>query len=324
MPTNFLPEWDLYRFLSTPWIDGQALDSFWIVLMGFLSAATCGLVGNFLILRRLALIGDAISHSILPGIVIAFLITQSRGVFPMFLGAISAGILTTGLIEYIRSHSRLKTDTIIGISFSTLFSIGIILTALYADKIDLDQDCVLYGDLAFIPYQASLELGTVSVPLPIIRSFCVLVFAGLCIYFLYKELLVSSFDGGLARCLGIKPHRIYYGLKILVSLAIVASFEAVGAILAVAMLIFPGATASLLGGRLPRLLGYTLVLSALYALLGLHLSFWLNCSVGGAMVLVAAGLLGVIWLGKLVLARFQKISLPEDVTKITISHTKEA
>lgn len=318
MHTCFLPEWDLYRFLSTPWIDGQALDSFWIVLMGFLAAATCGLVGNFLILRRLALIGDAISHSILPGIVVAFLITQSRGILPMFLGAIGAGMLTNCLIEYIRSHSRLKTDTIIGISFSTLFSVGILLTALYADKIDLDQDCVLYGDLAFIPYQASVEVGSVSVPLPILRSFCVLIIIALCIYFFYKELLVSSFDGGLARCLGIQTRYVYYGLKILVSLAIVASFEAVGAILAVAMLIFPGATAALLGGRLPRLLGYTLGLSAMYALLGLHLSFWLNCSVGGAMVLVAAGLLGFIWLGKLALARFQTISVPEDMPGITL------
>lgn len=297
MHTFALPELDLYHFLSTPWINGQALDSFWIVLMGFLAAATCGLVGNFLILRRLALIGDAISHSILPGIVVAFLLTQSRGILPMFLGAIAAGIFTNFLIEYIRSHSRLKTDTVIGISFSTLFSIGIILTALYADKIDLDQDCVLYGDLAFIPYQSSLQLGAFDVPLPIVRSFCVLLFTGLCIYLFYKELLVSSFDGGLARCLGIKTHYVYYGLKVLVSLAIVASFEAVGAILAVAMLIFPGATASLLAGRLPQILAYTLALAALYALVGLHLSFWLNCSVGGAMVLVAAATLGIIWLG---------------------------
>lgn len=306
MHTPFLPSFNCYSFFTAPWVQGQALDSFWIVFMGFLAAASCGLVGNFLILRRLALIGDAISHSILPGIVIAFLISQSRGTIPMFLGAISAGIFTNCLIEYIRSHSRLKTDTVIGISFSTLFAIGIILIALFADKIDLDQDCVLYGDLAFIPYQATLSVFRLDVPLAIIRSFGILVFIAVALFLFYKELLVSSFDSGLARCLGIQTQYFYYGLKVLVSLAIVSSFEAVGAILAVAMLIFPGATASLVATRLPHIIGYTLLLSAIYAISGLHLSVWLNCSVGGAMVMVASLVIMLIWSYKMLHKAFLK------------------
>jgi manganese/zinc/iron transport system permease protein len=306
MHLSFIPDFNLYSFLTGPWATGQALDSFWIVLMGFLASLSCGLVGNFLILRRLALIGDAISHSILPGIVIAFLLTQSRGTIPMFLGAISAGIFTNCLIEYIRSHSTLKTDTVIGISFSTLFAIGIILIALFADKVDLDQDCVLYGDLAFIPYQATLSCFGCDVPLPIVRSLGIFIFIAVCLFLFYKELVVSSFDSGLARCLGIRTQYFYYGLKILVSLAIVASFEAVGAILAVAMLIFPGATAALIAGRLPYLLAYTCLLSALYAVLGLHLSFWLNCSVGAAMVMVASLILGLIWSYKMLYKAYYK------------------
>ena len=118
--------------------------------MGFLVTAACGLIGNYLILRRMALVGDAISHSILPGIAIAFLLAKSRSSLAMFAGALVAGIVTTLLIETIHRRSRVKQDAAIGIVFSTLFAIGVILISLFASQVDLDQDCVLYGDISFV------------------------------------------------------------------------------------------------------------------------------------------------------------------------------
>src|SRR5690606_24931343 len=118
-------------------------------------------VGNYLILRRMALIGDAVSHSVLPGLVIAFLVSSSRGTGPMFVGALAAGAVTTIIIEAIHRRTRVKQDAAIGIAFSTLFAIGVLLTVVYAQQIDLDADCVLYGEIAFVPLESMVVIGNV-------------------------------------------------------------------------------------------------------------------------------------------------------------------
>src|SRR5688572_24340132 len=147
---NLIPPFDFQRVFVQPWT--QDLSSYgWIALMGFLVATACGLVGNYLILRRMALVGDAISHSVLPGLVIAFLLARTRNPAVMFFGALVAGIATTMLIEAIHKKSRVKQDAAIGITFSSLFAIGVILVSQYASKIDLDQECVLYGEIGTIP-----------------------------------------------------------------------------------------------------------------------------------------------------------------------------
>ena len=141
--TDLIPQFDFNRVVIAPWTDGFA--SFgWIALMGFFVAASCGLIGNYLILRRMSLVGDAISHSILPGIAIAFLLANSRSTMAMFIGALVAGVVTTVIIELIHKKSRVKQDAAIGIAFSTFFAIGVILISLYADKVD-STGCVLYA-----------------------------------------------------------------------------------------------------------------------------------------------------------------------------------
>ena len=155
---RLIPGFDLHTVFVQPWAE-YASNSLWIVLMGFLVSGTCGLVGCFVILRRMALVGDAISHSLLPGITLAFLLTHSRDTLPMMIGAIAAGVLTVALIEAIRYTSRIKTDAAIGIVFSSLFAVGVIMISVFADKVDLDAECVLYGELGFIPLQEVAYFG---------------------------------------------------------------------------------------------------------------------------------------------------------------------
>ena len=296
MREHFFPDFDWRTVFVQPWTE-YGDNSFWIVLMGFLVSGTCGLVGCFVILRRMALVGDAISHSLLPGITIAFLLTNSRDTLPMMLGAIAAGITTVVLIEAIRHSSRIKPDAAIGIVFSSLFAIGIILISVFADKIDLDAECVLYGELGFIPLQDIAMFGGVEIgPEPVIRMTIIAVIAiGLLIAF-FKEMLVTSFDPGLAASLGINPTRYQYGLTLFLSVVIVSSFESVGVVLVIAMIIFPGATALLITDRLTKAIWLSILFSLLYAVLGFHLATWLEASIAGGMTVIAGFIFGLVWM----------------------------
>ena len=295
MNERFIPEFDWQTVFVQPWTEFGA-NSLWITLMGFLVSCCCGLVGCFVILRRMALVGDAISHSLLPGITLAFLITQSRATLPMMIGAMAAGILTVALIEAIRYSSRIKPDAAIGIVFSSLFAVGVILISLFADKVDLDAECVLYGELGFVALQEVATLGGVEIgPEPVVRMAIITIVAIGLILASYKEMLVTSFDAGLAASLGINPNRYQYGLTLFLSIVIVSSFESVGVVLVIAMIIFPGATALMLTDRLSTALRLSALFSALYAFLGFHLATWLAASIAGSMTVIAGLLFGFVW-----------------------------
>jgi manganese/zinc/iron transport system permease protein len=293
---TLIPPFNFHEVVVAPWTSG--LNSFgWITLMGFFVAAACGLVGNYLILRRMALVGDAISHSVLPGLAIGFLLANSRSSTVMFLGALGAGIVTTFIIELIHRKSRVKQDAAIGITFSSLFAIGVIIISVFASKVDLDQDCVLYGEIGNVPLEVPyVKLGSLAFgPPTVVRmglvTLCVAVLIGL----FYKELLISSFDPGLAMSVGINATAIHYSLMAALSVVVVSAFESVGAILVIAMLVLPGATASLLSHRLPWMFGLTILHAALSAVLGVHLGLWLDCSLAGAMVVMGAVLFTLAW-----------------------------
>lgn len=307
---RLVPEFDWHRVVVAPWTTDFGAFG-WVILMGFLVTAACGLVGNYLLLRRLALMGDAVSHSVLPGLVIAFLLTRSRGTGAMFVGALVAGVLATVLIEFIHTQTRVKQDAAMGITFSSLFALGVLLTAHYTAQVDLDAECVLYGEIAFVPLEPLVTLGGGGVaeaalgglarggvilgPASVVRMGAVLLaVAGLIVAF-YKELLVSSFDAGLARSLGINPTWTHFALMGVLSLVVVSAFESVGAILVIAMLILPGATASLLTKRLPRAHGLAVAHAAISAVAGTHLGIWWECSLGAAMVVAGAGLFVAAW-----------------------------
>ncbi|HEY0944400.1 MAG TPA: metal ABC transporter permease [Opitutaceae bacterium] len=293
--SDLIPAFDFHRVFIAPWTENADLFG-WVGLMGFFVAAACGLVGNYLILRRMALMGDAVSHSVLPGLVIAFLFSGSRGTLPMFLGALAAGLVTTVIIEIIHKKTRVKQDAAIGIAFSTLFAIGVVLVSVYARQVDLDADCVLYGEISYVSEDLRAIVGGVSLgPESVVRMGAVLVGVGVLIVLFYKELLVSAFDPGLARSLGVNPSLMHYGLMAVLSIVVVSAFEAVGAILVIAMLILPGATGALLTTRLPVLHALAVVHAALSAWLGVTLGVWLDTSIAPAMVVAGTGLFALAW-----------------------------
>lgn len=293
---NLIPPFDFQRVFVAPWTTEFA--SFgWIVLMGFLVGAACGLVGNYLLLRRLALMGDAVSHSVLPGLVIAFLLSESRGTWAMFSGALAAGVLATLIIEFIHTRTRVKQDAAIGIAFSTLFAVGVLLTALYTAEVDLDAECVLYGEISFIPLESLVRVGGLALgPASLVRMGFVLLSIVLLIVCFYKELLVSAFDAGLARSLGVNPTLMHFGLMAVLSIVVVSAFESVGAILVIAMLILPGATSSLLTKDLRWIHVGAVAHAAVSAVAGLHLGMWLECSLAPAMVVAGAGVFVLAWI----------------------------
>jgi len=293
---TLIPPFDFQRVIVAPWTSD--IGSYgWIALMGFFVATACGLVGNYLMLRRMALVGDAISHSVLPGLVIAYLLAGTRHSTVMFLGALVAGVLTTILIEVIHKKSRVKQDAAIGITFSSLFAIGVILVSQFASKVDLDQECVLYGEIGSIPLDLPyVQLGSIVLgPPTLVRMAIVAVVVAALIIIFYKELLVSSFDPGLAFALGINATLVHYSLMSMLSVVVVSAFESVGAILVIAMLILPGATVSLLSRRLPTILLLTIVHAALSSVLGVHFALWLDCSIAGAMVVMGTVLFVFAW-----------------------------
>lgn len=293
--SELIPPFDWQQHVIAPWADGFGANIL-IALMGFFVATACGLVGNYLMMRRMALVGDAISHSVLPGIAIAFLVSQSRGTTPMFIGALIAGVITTILIEVIHKKSRVKQDAAIGIAFTSLFAIGVILISVYASQVDLDQECVLYGEIAFVPFGDPVQLTeTLTAPLPVVRMGIVAILTLVFVVCFYKQLLVSSFDAGLATSLGINATFVHYALMCWLSITVVSAFESVGAVLVVAMLILPGATAFLLSHRLPVIHTLTVLMAALSSVLGVHLATWLNCSMAGAMVVMASALFVLAW-----------------------------
>lgn len=236
----------------------------WMVLTGAMCALACAVIGNFLVLRRLSLMGDAISHALLPGIVAAFMFTGSRASWPMFIGAALAGILTAWLAELLRGRAKVDEGASMGVVFTTMFAIGLILLR-QVKGVDLDVDCVLNGMLELRMLDT---IGHTSVPIVFVTLGAVFALNLLVVVVLYKELKISSFDPQLATTLGINSQVMHYLLMSLTAVTTVAAFEAVGPILVIAMLIVPPATAYLLTDRLPVMIALSLLIGALAAAVG--------------------------------------------------------
>lgn len=228
------------------------------LLAAALAAVVCGLLGNFLVLRRMSLMADAISHGVLPGLVIGFLLTASRSPLPMLVGAAVAAVATVVLVEAVRRLGGVESNAAMGVVFTVLFALGVLLIERAAARhVDLDADCVLYGQLETLVWYdapgswreamspATLAAMPRQVLLLVVTTCVAFAFVGL----LYKELRIAAFDPALATSLGFSASAIHYLLMILIALATVASFEAVGSILVIAMLVCPAATARLLVDR---------------------------------------------------------------------------
>ncbi|MEM9802820.1 MAG: metal ABC transporter permease [Planctomycetota bacterium] len=240
------------------------------LLAGTLAAVCCGVLGNFLVLRRLSLMGDAISHSVLPGLVIAFLVTSTRSPLVMFLGAAIAGVATVVLVEVVKRLGRVEPGAAMGVVFSVLFALGVLLIQrAAAERVDLDADCVLHGQLeTLVWYGAPDTLGEAlrwsnlqHVPRQVAVLFGMVVAAVLFVVLFFKELRIAAFDPALATTLGFNSTALHYLLMIFVAAATVASFEAVGSILVIAMLVCPAATARLLTDRLSTQIAWSVAIA---------------------------------------------------------------
>jgi len=254
-----------------------------IQLIGILVASACALSGVFLMLRRMAMLSDAISHAILFGLVLAFFITEDLNSPLLIIAATLTGILTVSLVEILNKTRLVREDASIGLIFPLLFSLGVILISRYAGNIHLDTDTVLLGELAFAPFDrftiGGLDFGPKSIY--IIGVVLLLNIAFIAIF--YKELKLSTFDAGLAASLGFAPGMLHYALMTIVSITAVGSFEAVGSVLVVAFMITPPATAFLLTDQLSHMIWLSVSIGALSAVSGYWLAHLLDASIAGSM-----------------------------------------
>ncbi len=239
----------------------------WIVVCGALCAAAAALVGNFLVLRRMSLIGDAISHAVLPGLAAAFLLTGQRQGVAIFLGASAVGVLTVFLTEFARRVGGVDEDASIGVVFTFLFALGLVMIVQAADHVDLDPGCVLYGALETAVLD-TVSIGGVDVPRIALSLASVLVLNALFVLLCYRQLKVSTFDPQLARSQGVPVTVLHYGLAAAVAITAVASFESVGNILVVAMFVVPPVAAWMFTDRLHVMVWLSLVLAIVSAGVG--------------------------------------------------------
>ncbi|QOR37274.1 metal ABC transporter permease [Billgrantia diversa] len=263
MAVNLLPE-NLaapfeYRFMQ------RAL------LTSVLVGAICGLLSCYVVLKRWSLLGDAISHAVLPGVAVAYLLG-----WPFFIGAFVTGALTSLGIGAIERHTRIKSDAAMGLMFTAAFALGIVIISKIATSTHLMH--ILFGNV--------LGVKTSALVLTLLASLVAL----LTIWLAYRPLLLYTFDPQQAQALGFNTGAIHYGLIMLLTLTIVASLETVGIILVVAMLITPGATAHLLTDRFTTMLAISVAVGVTSAVVGLMLSVSLDVASGGTIVLVASSL----------------------------------
>ncbi len=274
----------------------------WIVVTGALCAVACALPGCFLVLRRISMMGDAISHAVLPGIAVGFLLTGTRTSLPMFIGAAATGVLTALFTQWVSRFGRVDRGAAMGIVFTTLFAIGLILIVRAADHVDLDPECVLYGAMEGAPLDTRRVFG-LEVPRAVLSIGAVALGNLAIIVALFKELRLSAFDSSLSDTLGFSSNLLHYLLMTMVAVTTVACFEAVGSIIVIAMLIVPAATALLLTRRLIPMLVLAPVFGVAAALFG-HLAAitvpgWFgfkSTSTSGSMATMAGLLFALAWL----------------------------
>lgn len=267
-----------------------------IQLIAIVTAVACALPGVFLVLRRMTLMSDAISHAILPGIVLAFFFTHSLSSPLLILAAAGTGVLTVVFVELLQRTKLVKEDAAIGLTFPALFSIGVILISRFAGNVHLDIDAVLLGELAYAPLNrlkiVGYDLGPVSLYVMGVMLTLNLVF----ILLLYKELKLATFDASLAATLGFAPALIHYGLMTLVSMTTVGAFDAVGSILVVALIVGPPATAYLMTDRLSRMLILSAIIGSVNAVSGYWVAYLFDVSIAGAIATVTLLVFGSVFL----------------------------
>ena len=293
------------------------MNALYIILTGMLVAVSCSILGTFLVLRKMAMVGDAISHAVLPGIVLSFFITGSRDSIWMLIGAGVMGIITTLVIEWLHKKTKLQEDASIGVTFTFLFALGVLMISYFAKNIDLDQECVLYGEIAYVPLN-TISIGSLEIPKAIVMLAVVLLLITCIIFFFYKEWVITTFDAPYATSIGMSTVLWNYLLMSMVSFTTVASFESVGAILVVAFLVVPASAAYLITDSLPKTLFWAVIFGILSSVSGYYAAAALDVSISGAMAAASGLIFAVCFILHLVskqIRRSPSLIQPEEVAE---------
>ncbi|MGB3189821.1 MAG: metal ABC transporter permease [Limnoraphis sp.] len=249
------------------------------LIVAILVGLICAVVGSYLMVQRLALLGDAISHSVLPGLAIAYIVGAN-----IFIGAFIAGVISTVFINLIRTRSNIKEDAAMGIVFSAFFALGITLITIIQKDNKIDLNHFLFGNIL------GVTLGEVR------DTAIIAVIVILIVVLIYKELLFYTFDPLGAEAVGLPVNLLNFGLMVLIALTIVASLKAVGVVLVLSLLITPAGTAYLLVSRLHHMMFCGVGVGVLSSISGMYLSYYFNLPSGPAIVLVASGLFTLAFL----------------------------
>ncbi|MGI5111642.1 metal ABC transporter permease [Treponema putidum] len=253
-----------------------------IILIAIIVSASCALCGVFLVLRKMSLMSDAISHSILIGIVLGFFISKSLSSSIPLIGAVIAGMVSVVFTEALQKTKLIKSDAAIGLVFPFLFGLGVILVSVYAGNIHLDTDSVLLGELAFAPFDR-INIFKISLPKSLVQMGCILIFDLFFIILFFKELKLTTFDPNLAKSLGFRPAIMHYSLMFAVSLTCVGAFDSVGAVLVTALMIAPAAAALLLTNSLFYMIIISILIASAASISGFYLAIKIDGSISGSM-----------------------------------------
>ena len=279
------------------------MNDFYTILTASLVAINCALMGGFLMMRKMVMIGDAISHAVLPGIFMAYYISGSTASLPILAGAAFSGILATLMIEWFTKKARLQSDAAIGVSYTLLFAIGIILISKWGQNADLDQQCVLYGEIEQISFWLQPVAFGIVLPKQTIILLAVAVLLIGAVIWGYKGLFITTFDPDFALSTGVAVTFWHYFLMSGVSLTTVVSFESVGAILVIAFLSGPPAIAYLLTEDFKKMLILACLVGILCSIGGYYAAKWLDVSVAGAISTFIGLVFMIVFIGTSVLKR---------------------
>ncbi len=259
---------------------------FQIFLIAITVALACALPGVFLVLRGNTMLSDAITHSVLLGIVLAFFVVEDLNSPFLLVGATLVGVFVVWIIEALQRSKLMPDDAAIGVVFPLFFSLGIILITRYAGDIHLDTDSVLMGELAFAPIRRLEIFGVDIGPASFWTMFLILMINALFIGLFYKELKVSTFDPEFSQTQGFSPTLIHYILMTLVSLTAVGAYDAVGSILVVSFMVGPALSGYLLTHSLKKMIGYSLLFAVINSVVGVALGFVFDVSLAGMIATV--------------------------------------
>lgn len=271
----------MVEWLTEPLSYGFAVKG---LLAGLFAAASCAALSAFVVWRGMAFIGDAIAHSILPGVVLAFLLG-----FSLFLGALAAAFVTALGIGLLSRKHTMREDTAIGVIFTGLFALGIIMLSRITSYKDLSH--ILLGNILGVSVSDVILMAGIMVAVI------------LTVTFFYKELLVTSFDPGHSKVIGLSPEVIRYGLLFLVALTVVAGIQTVGVVLVLALLITPAAVASLLSKRLLVIVFISEAVAVFSSIAGFYASYYLNLASGASIVLVLSAIFAVVYVTQRIIGK---------------------